>query len=349
MNRGRTARWTCIALVSMGSIATMTTVAVHARADGSSDNKAAAQVLFERGRELVERNRFAEACPQFAESQRLDPGIGTLLWLADCYENVGQMASAWMAFSQAATEAAERHDARETVARDRAGKLEASLAHLTVFVSPEAAAARDLQIHCDGVVLSSGNWGRPIPLDPGSHTITANAANGRLWWKTLELATGSSSTSITVPGLAERTTPEPAAPVPGVLAPSPVVTGPASEPASTPAGRSGHTQRLAGIAIGSVGAASVLVGSIFSLRAKAKYDDSNAGPCLPDNECTAAGFDDRRSASSMATVATVAMSGGAALLVGAAAVYLAAPKDMPVKVAVSATAGGGALALAWPW
>jgi hypothetical protein len=217
------------------------------------------------------------------------------------------------------------------------------------LVSPEAAAAGGLQIHCDGVVLSSANWGRPIPLDPGSHTITANAANGRLWWKTLELPTGSSSTSITVPALGERATPAPAASVPGALAPEPIVAAPASEATSGPAGRSGHTQRLVGMAIGGVGAASLVVGSIFSLRAKARYDDSNAGPCLPDNECTAAGFDDRRSASSMATVATVAMSGGAALLVGAAAVYLAAPKDAPVKVAFSTTPGGGALALAWPW
>lgn len=326
------------------AVALLSAFTLGARADPSSDNRAAAQVLFERGRELVEHTRFAEACPQFAESQRLDPGIGTLLWLADCYENIGQTASAWAAFSQAAADAAEKHDARETVARARAAKLEAALSRLTIFVSPEAAAATDLQIHCDGVPIVSANWSRPFPLDPGAHTITANAAGGRLWWTTVQLQLGSASTAVTVPALSEPLSHAAAAEAPrSENLPPPDVAADASH------SRSGHAQRVLAVAVACGGVASILVGSLFSLKAKSRYDDSNAGQCKPDNECTAVGFSDRSSAASMATVATIAMAGGGALIAGAAALYLTAPRGAPVHVALSPNPGGASVAMRWRW
>ena len=56
---------------------------------------AAAQALFDQGRDLMRQNKHAEACPKLAESNRLDPAIGTLFHLADCYEQSGRVASAW--------------------------------------------------------------------------------------------------------------------------------------------------------------------------------------------------------------------------------------------------------------
>src|SRR5262245_36723730 len=73
----------------------------RASADDAGDKRPAAQALFDQGRALVTLGRFAEACPKLAESLRLDPGIGTMLWLADCYENVGRSASAWATFREA--------------------------------------------------------------------------------------------------------------------------------------------------------------------------------------------------------------------------------------------------------
>src|SRR5690349_13986528 len=79
----------------------------------SSEDQAAAQALFDDAKELVKSGKAAEACPKFEESQRLDPGLGTQLNLADCYERIGRTASAWTIYVEVAPAARrEGQDAR---------------------------------------------------------------------------------------------------------------------------------------------------------------------------------------------------------------------------------------------
>src|SRR5690606_11378411 len=73
-----------------------------ASAQPSANEKAAAEALFRQGTELSAEERFREACVKFEGSQRLDPALGTMLHLAECYDRIGKTASAWAMFTEAA-------------------------------------------------------------------------------------------------------------------------------------------------------------------------------------------------------------------------------------------------------
>src|SRR5271166_5257799 len=75
-------------------------------AQTSAGDKAAAQAIFDEGKRLMDAGQFAQACPKFADSEKLDPGVGTLLNLGVCYEKNGQTASAWATYKEAASAAA---------------------------------------------------------------------------------------------------------------------------------------------------------------------------------------------------------------------------------------------------
>ena len=58
-------------------------------------DEAAAEMLFNQATEAANAGRLDEACPKFAEAQRLDPTAGTLLNLGKCEEQRGNLATAY--------------------------------------------------------------------------------------------------------------------------------------------------------------------------------------------------------------------------------------------------------------
>src|SRR5580700_8452469 len=154
--------------------AALLAVALSALAPGralaeDASSQAAAQALFDQARQLMADGKYAEACPKLVESQRLDPGAGTLLNLGQCYEKNGQTASAWVTFKDAAAAAELKHRADWSQrARERAQALEPLLSRLTIDV-PQEERGLGIQVRRDGVEVGSAEWGAPIPIDPGDH------------------------------------------------------------------------------------------------------------------------------------------------------------------------------------
>jgi hypothetical protein len=307
---------------------------------GGADQKAAAQALFDRGRALVEQGEFAEACPELAESERLDPGIGTLLWLSDCYENLGRTASAWAGFKEAAAAAAVRHDDRVRIARERAAALEARLPRLVITVASDKQVT-GLLVRRDGVEVGQVEWGLALPLDPGSHTVSAAAPDREPWSVTVDVPPSGGTVSVEVPVL-------------GRAAPS-QATAPNSRASALPSGarplaRPGEGQRVAGAVVAGLGLAGLAVGTVYSVKAKLAYDDAtSSGHCLSNDECDSVGTSDRRSAYSQAAVATIVLSAGAVATAGGAVLYLTSPRSSVPTIALVPSRRGASARFEWAW
>jgi hypothetical protein len=136
--------------------------------------RAAAVALFDEGRKLKAEGKLAEACPKLEQSQRMDPGVGTLFHLSDCYERQGRTASAWVGFREVASEAkAAKREEQERVARERAAALEPKLTRLVIEVDP--AAPPGIVVRRDGAPVAKELWGSKLPVDPGETRVEASA------------------------------------------------------------------------------------------------------------------------------------------------------------------------------
>jgi len=111
--------------------------AVPALAHAQDTNKSAdAENLFEEGKALMKEQKLVEACSKFEQSDKLDPGVGNELWLADCYERSGNLAAAYKQFGATEKLAASLQDHREAVAHKRAVALLDKLPN-AVVIDPE--------------------------------------------------------------------------------------------------------------------------------------------------------------------------------------------------------------------
>lgn len=119
----------------------------------------------------MKRGEPANACPRFAESQRLDPAPGTLLNLSECEEAIGKLADAWRHIRETLKQLPEDDD-RVPIARQRAESLERRVPRLTIDL--ETGAPSDTRILLDETeVLRPG---QEQVINPGTHVVGAIAA-----------------------------------------------------------------------------------------------------------------------------------------------------------------------------
>jgi hypothetical protein len=316
-------------------------LASHACAQPGPADKAMAEALFDRGLTLMREGQFEEAARQLEQSQAIERGIGTMLYLAECYEKLGKTASAWAMFREAASAArAENQPDRAKAGTARADRLEPQLSRMTI----EPSGARDiagLAVTRNGQVVPNGALGVPLPSDPGEQRIEARAP-GRLAWSTVvTLPPNGSTLTVDVPELA----PDPEALQPSAAA-QPAVTAPESSPLPPPStvpgavpapSASSTWQKPAGLTLGGAGIVALGVGAFFGARAISK-NDSLKDAC-PSLECSAKNKPLQDSAESAATLSTAFWVGGAALLGIGAIVFLTAPSEHALALDVQARPG----------
>jgi serine/threonine-protein kinase len=293
-----------------------------------------AEALFQEGRKLVEQKRFSEACPKFAESQRLDPGIGTLLNLAVCHELEGRTATAWAEFTQAVgiAERESRADAKQFATSHLAG-LTPKLARIMIAV-PRESDVPDLEVTLDGQALGRPAWGTAAPIDPGTHVVVA-AATGKKRWSTAVTFAAAQQKTVAVPTLED----EPAAPAPvsPVLAATPFES-PEPSPRALVSDAVGNTQRTAGLIVGGAGVIAMGAGVVLGLAAKSTYDD--ASPYCDATGCEPAGLEARSRAVDKGRVATLVFALGAGTAVGGAVLFFTAPHARAPRAAIGVTPSG---------
>jgi hypothetical protein len=293
-------------------------VASAAPARAQPTPSAAAQALFEHAKALMAAGKATEACPKFEESQRLDPGSGTLINLALCYEQTGRTASAWSTYQEAAASArASGNVPRERGARERAAALVPRLSKLVIRVP--AVDASETAVTRDGVVVGDAQWGSPIPVDAGLHEIVVRAPGYRTFRTTVAVSSEGTTTTVEVPPLAHVGTPNAVAQIPPEAALEHTRKAEATER------RGLGAQRVAALAVGGVGVAGIVVGSIFGARALSKRSEAEktcTGTACMTDDGVEAGNDAHRAGN----VSTVSLLLGAAGLAGGAALWLTAPR-----------------------
>jgi hypothetical protein len=266
-----------------------------------------AESLFREALTLMQQGAFDRACSKLEESERLDPGGGTILNLARCYEGQGRIATAWSTYREALGFAHRDHrEERATFAEERLASLEPRLPKLVLRL-PDG--DRGITVFVDNVPIHAAALDTPQPVDPGVHTIRATAAGRRDFSATIKLAEREAR-EIALPPLA----PDPGASPPGsVLRPDPA-----------PEASRGATQRLFGGTTIAVGGAGLVTGIVFGLLAL----DANATAnslCPGSAPCgNPTGVSASERAHSFGTVATISLIAGAALVIGGAVLLLTA-------------------------
>ncbi|MEO7109631.1 MAG: hypothetical protein ABI183_04250 [Polyangiaceae bacterium] len=155
-------------------------IASNANADAPTD-QAVAQALFDQARELMQKKQYAQACSLLEKSEALDPGGGTLLNLAACYEGKGALAQAYATYQEVLSEShrENRPDRADTATR-RSLALMPRLPHLLIKL-PDHASDPSLVLQLDDLIMGSTLIGVDTPVDPGTHHVRVSRMGDKPW------------------------------------------------------------------------------------------------------------------------------------------------------------------------
>jgi hypothetical protein len=303
-----------------------------------ADNKSEAEALFKKAKKLHGDKKYAEACPMFEKSDKLDPGIGAKLNVAKCYEDWGMLARAYTWYVDAEKMAKDAGDKRADKIHELVEAIDSEVPRLTLKL-PDGASGDKAEVKLDGKSIELGKEHR---VDPGPHEITW-LVEGDKKSKTIPMERGGER-ELTLDmkavaggggnGGGGTSKPDKGQPKP-------------DEPASPGRGR-----RIAGIAVGSAGIVGIGVASVLTLSARSKYKDALEAHCMNDKTmCSDEGLSKTGDARSQANVATVITIVSLAAVAGGIVLYVTAPKgekaesNKTVYVSPVVTEDGGGLVI----
>lgn len=262
-----------------------------------ANDAAAAEALFEAGREAMARQDYAVACKNFEDSQKLDPAIGTIFNLANCEEQRGRLASAWQRFTEVAQQLPDTDD-RRVIALERAEALKARLPYLTLRFG--AGVPADARVTRDGIAIGAAGLGVPLPIDPGEHEIVVSAEGRHEKTFAISLA------------LAERKELV-------VTAGEPLPVAPAGEPAPPKRSDEPEGPPVVGYVLAGVGVVGIVIGAVTGVMALDRKATMKGDGCDPAGRTcdSQAGVDAASSGEILSTTSTIAFAiGGVSLGVG---------------------------------
>lgn len=281
---------------------------------------ATAEALFSDARALSQAGEHARACSKYAESHRLDPGVGVLFFLADCYEKTDRLAQAWATYREAARAAESRGQSeRVTAARQRIEQLEARLARLKIQVDMSVSG---VEVRLDDTVLRAAAMGTELRVDPGTHEVRVSAPNYEPHMVEVTLEAGGIRV-LRIPGLSPS---QPQAPPNSEVSTprvQPGARGRDSEPKQASSWRQTSAWGLVGL-----GAVGVGVGSVLGVLTIRSWDAASAH-CSGSGtlECDSKGLRAGRRADDYGFWSTITFIAGGTALAAAVTLWLTEPKE----------------------
>lgn len=280
--------------------------------------KGAAEAAFQKGKQLMTAGDLEAACEAFAQSETLDPQLGTQYNLALCYEQIGKIASAWLAFSEVA--AKDTNVKRKADSARRAQALEPRVPQLRLEAGDRAPG---LVVHLGDTDVTV-TLGVDTPVDPGHYTITASAVGRKPWSTTIDVAPGGTAT-ITIAPLAPGDDPARSA-------------GPLEFDQPPPDPRPGRVRHVLGASVGVVGVAALGASVFFGSQARSHQRDADQACGGSVATCDPSGLDAANAAVSAArdraTYANIAAATGAVLVGVGVVLYVTAPRGEAPRAAM---------------
>lgn len=327
-----TRRWS--SLLSLTLAALLGAASARAEPRGPLDKDADAERLFREGQKLMEDRRYGEACPKFEAAYRKDQQLGTLLNLAYCHKEQGAIWLAWLEFKESELKAIElKKTDRKDFARQRMAELEKQLAKV-VLDSPQKADV--IEVLVEDRRVPDAEKGQVFAAEPGQRKFTFRAKGKKQVVQLVNIVRGDKPQKIPVPEMEDQPKePEVAPPPPQPEEPKPKE----PEVKATPSSQGMAPMKIAGFVAIGAGVVGAGIGSYFGLRTLNNECTDGVGGCTADQRATA---------SSNGTIATVAFTAAGALIIGGTVLVLAAPSSdakpsakAPAKIHVRPEVGLG--------